>query len=100
MTREELATELANIGWRISNSGNGLNDYIINHKGEKTGFVVQGDRLEVRDNLFGGDTSMGRGIVVLTMKEIHIGLHGDNGKTDCVCLNLGKGHYIQFYNHD
>jgi hypothetical protein len=100
MTREELETALAKIGWSIPKSWNGLNDYIINHKGEKTGFVVRDNQLEVRTNLFGGDTSMGRGTVVFTLEEIDIRLHGDNGNTDCVTIGLGERNYIQFYNHD
>ena len=99
MQREELETELAKIGWRIRQS-NGLNDHIINHYGEQTGFVVCGANLEVRTNLFGGDTSMGRGNCYFNLESIKVTSGGDNGKTEWVALNFGEKNYIQLYNHD
>lgn len=39
---------LNKIGWRVNNSGNGLNDFIVNHYGEKTSLRVLSDRIEYR----------------------------------------------------
>src|SRR5882757_5508451 len=101
-TRIELETELAKIGWRIEKSGNGLNDYIINHFGERTSFVVQHDSLEVRKNLFGGDTSMSRGNFHLQLDKIEVRseatFYGE--EIEWVSLGLGEHNFIQFYNHE
>lgn len=100
MTRQDLETSLAKIGWRISQSGNGLNDFIINYRGEKTDLVVYDDRLDVRVNLFGGDSSLGKGTCVFYLEELTLTDGGDNGKTEYVCINFGNKNYIQFYNHE
>lgn len=100
MTREELEAALAKIGWRISKSGNGLNDYIINHEGEKTRFVVDGDRLEIRQNLFGGESSLGKGNCHFELQHMTITEGGDNGKAEFVTLDFSKECFIQFFNHD
>lgn len=100
-TRKELEEALAKIGWRITNSHNGLNDYIINHFGERTSFVVDDNTIGVRnDNIFGGDTTLDRGLLRFRLSHINITHGGDLGKTEYVCLNFNDGCYIQFYNHE
>lgn len=48
LSRKRLETMLNKIGWRVNNSGNGLNDFIINHYGERTALRVLSDRIEFR----------------------------------------------------
>lgn len=98
VTREELEAALSLIGWKIRKSGNGLNDFIENNRGIATSFVVEGNEIEIRKNLF-GDDSYG-GAVKFNLYEISISTGGDNGKTEYVSLCFTDKNYISFYNHD
>ncbi len=102
MTRTELEKELALIGWRIEKSWNGLNDYIINYKGEKTSFVIRDNYLEIRTNLFGGKTSMSNGSIHFELANLSVssGNTVENGKVDWVSINFSKKNFIQFFNHE
>lgn len=101
MKREELDSALGLIGWGIRNDHNGLNNCIFNHFGEPTDIFVQGDKIEIRNNIFGGDTELGRGAICFDMKDLTIS-HGDDGfggSTEWVAINFSKSSFIQFYNH-
>ena len=102
MTRDELSDALAEIGWSIQKSGNGLNDHIVNHLGECTSFVVNDDHLEIRTNLFGGDTSMSRGNInfKLSQTNVRVDPYKDSGKVEWISLELGNDNFIQFFNHE
>lgn len=98
MTREELETSLAKIGWRIDKSGNGLNDYIINDKNEVTSFVVRGNFLEVRKYLFG--KSSFNGSIHFELSDLIISegsALGIQGVVDYVCINFSTNCFIQFF---
>lgn len=97
--RTELENALAKIGWKIDRSGNGLNDFIINNKGQATSFVVQGDMLEIRKELF-GESFMGGIYLKLDSIDISTGSITDGGEICRVTLAFNDDCYIQFYNHD
>ena len=98
MTREDLKKALKRIGYRIENSYNGLNDFIINHKGERTAFVVNDElNIEIRKNLFG---SSFQGNFKIGMKSIKIRYIRSVKKIDGVSLVINKDTWISFYNHE
>lgn len=100
MTRENLEHYLAKIGWRIEKSWNGLNDYIINHLNEKTRFVVSNDKIEVRSNLFGGDTNLGKGMFSISLEACSLKSGSDNpNKTEWISIEM-QGNYILMCNHE
>ncbi len=100
MTRPELEIALDKIGWRIEKSHNLLNDFIINHFGQRTNFVVSGHKLDVRKNLFGGDSELGRGAISFNMSDLWITYGGDSPThIEWVAINFNKNCFIQFYNH-
>ena len=96
MTRKELESALGKINWSIIKSHNELNDYIINHNGTRTMFVVYGERLSIRGEKFGDSFC---GDIVLQMKNIEVSVRDGDG-TPYVCLEIGNENFIQFYNHD
>lgn len=107
MTRQELENNLSKIGWKIFKSGNGLNDFIINHKEECTKFVVTKDnKLEVREKLFGGEYSFSMGTINFDLSESttsfgsHFAAEDTENEAKWVSVNFTDKNYILFFNHD
>lgn len=99
MTREELEIELAKIGWRIKISSNGLNDFIVNHLGEKTAFVISDEKLEIRHDIFGGS---GNGNCHFELKHLSVrsgNSFGDGNTIEWVSICFSENNFIQFFNH-
>lgn len=100
MTRTELETALHQIGWRIHQSHNGLNDFIINHFGEETAWCVNGDHLELRVDTFGSDTNLGRGSVHFEIRNMRITIDERNPPHwVAIHFNVTGDIFIQFFNH-
>lgn len=99
MTNKQLEIALEKIGWKIEKSWNGLNDVIVNHKNEKTAFYVDNNKIDIRADLFGGESNLGRGGIHFEMENIKCSVGGDNGKDEFVSLNFNDTSFIQFYNH-
>jgi len=97
MTRAALEKELKKIGYRITNSYNGLNDFIINNKGEETSFVLSDDIIEIRQELFG---SSFQGNFKIKIKSVKIRSIRSVRKIDGISLVISKDCWISFYNHD
>lgn len=101
MTRASLDKALKRIGYRIENSWNGLNDFILDHNNKRTGFVVSedGKKLEMRRDMFSGSFN---GSIILTMKNLKVrtGTSIPGYAHDRCTIELNKSSYISFYNHD
>lgn len=89
--KEELKKALNKIGWDIK--GRYPNEYIIDHKGARTGYRVRGDRIETISECSSDLCFYYKGIEIYELEE--------NGKIDCVGIKA-KGNedvFLQFYNH-
>lgn len=89
LNKENLALMLKEIDWKISDSPNGLNHWIKNHKKENTGFRVTTDSIEIRDKGFN---------LIFSFKDSKI------EKLDkyCICISAKNNEsvFINMYNHD
>lgn len=104
MTRQQFETELAKIGWKIEKSTDNVNDFIINHFGERTAFCIyQNERLEIRTPLFGSNkTSLGRGAISFNLNNLSLnsGSNINEDRTDWISIEFGNNNYIHFYNFE
>ena len=100
MTRKELEFELSKIGWRVHASGNGLNDYIMNHENEKTCFRVLSDRVEVNfpKSSIGAKASKYSDCAALWFMFNHCIVETDEDETAVSILAKDRnGVFISFY---
>lgn len=104
LTKKVLESYLKKIGWSIESSHNGLNHFILNPLGERSALVVGKDFLEVRINIFGGTTSMGKGVCHFPLDRITISegnVLSDNAKpSDYITINFSEHNWIQLYKKD
>lgn len=86
--RNELEIALKTIGWRIHNSGNGLNDWIINAEDKRTVFKMRGD---IIDLCMGGVVfgSAHSGILEFNLKYCDVEVSEDK-----------EGVYLNEHDHD
>jgi len=97
VTKKKLRSMLECIGWKLVESHNGLNDFIMNHKGKRTWIAYRGDHtLEFRNDKQTFGTSFA-GSIRIDLNDCDIELNDDK---DCVTLMVTGGTFIQFNNFD
>ena len=100
ITRKRFENALNKIGWKVLHSHNGLNDWIVNAKGERTMIWVLNSRIDICNMkyIFGSEY---QGSISYEFKDCYL-----NVKKDCVTLctvpaeNIQNGNFTQFYGHD
>lgn len=98
--RLKLEKALEKINWKIVKSGNGLNDFIINHEGKKTQFRLYNEKIEVCVDLFGEASN---GLLIFDLKLIKISYTRLKKQSPICAVHLGVNRsglaFISFYNH-
>lgn len=98
-TRADLEKALKVIDWRIANSGNGLNDFILNHEGKRTLFVMRGNVMRMRgeDRVF-GDSFFGG--IEFNLENLDVIVNEDKDAVN-ICDRTKKHTFVfAFYNFD
>lgn len=100
-TKENLISELKRIGWSVRNHGADY-DFIYNHKGKCTFWVIKGDRVTLNDHIGSFDETP---TCEFYFKSCFIERlnPGKKKQAETVCLTArgcGKAVYIFFANYD